>query len=105
MFQLSSLTEDLIISTPAKLVEFTNIPPPQILANPSKDKKNKPKTNEKPGNGKPANKTNPSGCSYIQVSSSNIQEILKLKKNFPKLSDKKIEEIHKIINNSNVSKP
>lgn len=40
----------------------------------------------------------------MQVSSSNIQNILKLKENFSKLSNKKIEEIHKTVNNSNVFK-
>jgi len=40
----------------------------------------------------------------VQVSSTpNVQEILKLKENFPKLSDKKIKEIHRIMNKSNVS--
>ena len=41
----------------------------------------------------------------IQASSTNIQDILKLKENFPKLSDKKIEEIRKTVYNSNTPKP
>jgi len=36
--------------------------------------------------------------------SANIQDILKLKENFPKLSDKKIKKIHKMVNNLNISK-
>ena len=36
----------------------------------------------------------------MQVSTPNIKEILKIKKNFFNLSLEKIEEIHKIINNS-----
>ena len=40
----------------------------------------------------------------IQASSTNIQDILKLKENFPKLSDKKIEEIRKTVYNSNTPK-
>jgi len=71
-------------------VEFTNIPPPQIPIKVS---------NKKPGNGKSANKPIAPAQSYAQVSSSNIQDILKLKENFPKLSDKKIEEIQKTVNN------
>ena len=41
---------------------------------------------------------------YAQVSSKNISNILKIKKNFPKLLNKKIEEINKTIF-SNVDKP
>jgi len=36
---------------------------------------------------------------YAQVSVPNVSEILKLKKNFPNLLAKKIENIHKTINN------
>jgi len=43
-------------------------------------------------------------CTYAQASSANVWDILKLKKDFSKLSDKKIEKIHKTMNNSNVSK-
>jgi len=35
----------------------------------------------------------------MQASSLNIMEILKIKKSFPNISLKKIEEIHKTINN------
>jgi len=59
---------------------------------------------KKPSNDKPANKPPGPAHSYAQVSSMpNVQEILKLKENFPKLSDKKIKEIHRIMNKSNVS--
>lgn len=80
---------------PVKLVEFTNVPPPQI---PTKA------FNEKSGNGKSANKPIAPTRSYVQVSSSNVRDILKLKENFPKLSNKKIEEIHKTVNNLNIFK-
>jgi len=42
---------------------------------------------------------------YIQASSPNIKEILKLKKNFPNLSSKKIKDIYKTINDSEKIKP
>jgi len=37
--------------------------------------------------------------SYVQATSSNVSDILKLKENFSSLPAKKIEEIHRIINN------
>ena len=40
---------------------------------------------------------------YTQASSDNIKEILMIKKYFPQLSNKKVEEVYKTINNS--SKP
>jgi len=43
--------------------------------------------------------------SYAQVTSSNISDILKLKEKFPSLLAKKIEGIHRIINNINKVKP
>ena len=43
--------------------------------------------------------------SYAQATSSNISNILKLKKNFPSLPAKKIEEIYRIIKNTNKVKP
>jgi len=36
--------------------------------------------------------------SYTQVSKNNINEIVKIKENFPNLSTKKIEEMQKVIN-------
>ena len=41
---------------------------------------------------------------YIQATSSSISEILKIKENFPNMSLKKIEDIHKMINNSSKTK-
>jgi len=57
----------------------------------SKFFKGKGKTSEKPKN---ASK----GYSYTQVSKSNIEEIVKIKDNFPNFSTKKIEEVHKVLN-------
>jgi len=42
---------------------------------------------------------------YAQAISGNIKEILKLKNNFPNLLSKKIEDIHRTINNSGKTKP
>ena len=42
---------------------------------------------------------------YAQTTGSNIIDILKLKENYPSLSAKKIEDIHRIINNMNKVKP
>ena len=41
---------------------------------------------------------------YAQVTNSKVSDILKLKKNYPNLPAKKIENIHKIINNTSKSK-
>ena len=41
---------------------------------------------------------------YIQVSFFNVQDIFKLKENFFKLFNKKIEEIYKTMNNLNIFK-
>ena len=42
---------------------------------------------------------------YAQATSSNVSDILKLKKNFSNLLAKKIKKIHKIINNKDKVKP
>ena len=42
---------------------------------------------------------------YAQATSSNVSDILKLKENFPSLLAKKIEGIHRIINNMDKVKP
>ena len=42
--------------------------------------------------------------SYAQVINSKITDILKLKKDYPNLLAKKIENIHKIINDSDKAK-
>ena len=41
----------------------------------------------------------------MQVSSDSIKEILKIKKTFTQLLNKKVEEIHKSINNLGKPKP
>ena len=42
----------------------------------------------------------------MQISSKNINNILKIKEKFPKLSNKKIKELNKLIfNNSSISRP
>ena len=86
--------------SPSKPVEFTNIPLPTNSSKLPKKEEAKPKSNDKSNNSssKPAR-------TYVQALSANIQDILKLKENFPKLSDKKIKEIHKMVYNSNTPKP
>ena len=42
---------------------------------------------------------------YVQATSSNITDILKLKENYPSFLAKKIEDIHRIINNMDKVKP
>jgi len=44
------------------------------------------------------------GCSYAQVTTGSVKDILKLKENFPNFSTKKIENIYKAINNTGKSK-
>ena len=86
---------------PTKPVEFTNIPPPLNPTKLPKEGGTKPKLNGKPINDKPTNISPKPARTYTQASSANICDILKLKENFPKLSDKKIEKIHKTVHNSN----
>jgi len=43
--------------------------------------------------------------SYAQASRTNIKDIIKIKDNFPKLSTKKIEEVHKVFNKFKKNKP
>ena len=45
------------------------------------------------------------GYFYAQVLSRSIKEILKLKNNFPNLLFKKIEDIHRTINDTGKTKP
>jgi len=92
---------------PAKPAEFSNIPPPLNLVSSSKGDSSAKNKGKKSSNNNSFNKPSGPMHSYIQVLSTfNIQEILKLKENFPKLSDKKIKQIHKTVNNSNTpSKP
>ena len=72
---------------------------PSVSPKPSKEKLNKLKFHSK---NKSINTPNHSerkeGCLYVQASSGNVKEILKLKENFPQLLLKKIEDIYKTIN-------
>ena len=81
---------------PAKPAEFSNIPP----MNPTVSSKNKGKNI--PNSINSVSKTSGSKRLYAQVSSApKVREILKLKENFPKLSDKKIKQIHNTVTGSN----
>ena len=93
--------------SPAKPTESSNIPPPLNSVSSSKGDFSAKNKGKKPSNNNSFNKPFGPMHSYTQVSStSNVREILKLKENFPKLSDKKIKQIHKTVNNSNApSKP
>jgi len=84
---------------PAKLAnsEFTSIHSLQNLANPTKNGLSAKNQVKKLSNDKPANKLSGPVHLYVQVlSTPNIREILKL-------LDKKIKEIHRTMNKSNVS--
>ena len=90
--------------SPFKPVKFTNILLPMNLSKLPKEGGVKPKSNNKPINNKPTNNSSKLAHTYAQASSINIWDILKLKENISKLLDKKIEEIHKIVYNSNTPK-
>ena len=85
-------------------VKFSNLPAPASIDSLplvplrlSREKLNKYKFYKKKKD------KNTSQWSYVQAFSANIKEILKIKKYFSQLSDKKVEEVHKTIINS--SKP
>ena len=80
-----------------KLANFMKLLLPQLSPRPSKKVLAKSKFHEKntPSKNKKAAKFGKP--SYTQVSSKNIGNILKIKGNFPELSNKKIEEINKFI--------
>lgn len=80
----------------SKSIEFTNIPLPQVFLRSSKEDMAKSKFHDKKSSDKPTNKPT---CTYAQASSVNVQDILKLKENFSNLSDKKIKDIYKTMNN------
>ena len=88
-----------------KPIEFTNILPSASSSKLTKEEESKPKSVNKSEKDKSINLFPKLAHTYTQASSANIWDILKLKENFPKLSNKKIEEIHKTVNNSNVLKP
>ena len=93
-------------SLPAKLVKFLKLSPLQLPLRSSKEVFEKSKFYGKNtlDKGKKAKViTKPS---YMQIFSKNINNILKIKKNFLKLLNKKIEELSKsIFNNSGISRP
>ena len=87
---------------PAKPVEFSNILPMNPTIPVKGDISSKNKGKNIPNSINSVSKTLGSKCSYAQVSSApKVRKILKLKKNFPKLSNKKIEQIHNTVTGSN----
>ena len=86
-------------------MEFTNIPPAASLPRVTDEGGSKSKSANKSAKEKPTNLSLKLACTYTQALSANIRDILKLKENFPKLSDKKIKKIYKMVNNSNMAKP
>ena len=89
----------------SKPMEFTNIPLPTNSSKSSKEGEVKLKSNNKPVNDRSNNSSPKPAHTYAQALSTNIWDILKLKENSLKLLDKKIEEIHKMVHNSNTPKP
>ena len=84
-----------------KSVEFLNLPtpnpvgfPPLVPSRLTKEEMNKSNFYRK------NKEKNISNYSYTQVFSSNVKKILKIKESFLQLLNKKVEEIHKTINNS-----
>jgi len=86
-----------------KVVEIVKLLP-SISACPSKEVLEKSKFFGKGKKSKTVINTNVRK-SYAQVTSSNVSDILKLKKNYPSLPAKRIEDIHRIINNMDKTKP
>ena len=87
---------------PAKPAEFSNIPPMNPTIPVKDDVSSKNKGKNIPNSINSVSKTSGPKCLYVQVSSApKVREILKLKENFPKLSDKKIEQIHNTVTGSN----
>jgi len=82
---------------PTKPVEFSKLPLSQLPLRLLKKVLEKSKFHRKntPSNNKKA--TEMTKLFYTQVSLKNINNILKIKKNFPELSNKKIEELNKLI--------
>jgi len=85
-----------------KPVEFTNILTPTSPPRATNEGGSKSKLANKSAKEKPTNLFSKLAHTYTQASSA---DILKLKENFPKLSEKKIKEIYKMVNNSNMAKP
>jgi len=91
--------------SPLKPIKFTKLPPSQLFPRPSKKVLEKSKFHGKNASGKQKKPAVTSKPSYVQVLSKNVNNILKIKKNFSNLSNKKIKELNKsIFNNGGKSK-
>ena len=84
---------------PTKPVEFIKLPPPQLLLRLSKEVWEKLKFYGKNASSKEKKTTKINKLSYVQVSLKSVNNILKIKKNFSELSNKKIEELNRSIFN------
>jgi len=92
--------------SPLKPIKFTKLPPSQLFPRPSKKVLEKSKFHGENAPGKQKKPAVTSKPSYVQVLSKNVNNILKIKKNFSNLSNKKIKELIKsIFNNGGKSKP
>lgn len=91
-----------MISENRKQANVSKIPllvlprPSKIILAKSKYYKKKPSSSSSPTNNSQL---------YVQVSKNYIKDIVKIKKNFLNLSAKKIEEVHRILNNNKKNKP
>jgi len=92
--------------SPLKPIKFTKLPLPQLFLKPSKKVLEKSKFHGENASGKQKKPAVTSEPSYVEVLSKNVNNILKIKKNFSNLSNKKIKELNKsIFNNGGKSKP
>jgi len=82
---------------PVKLVEFLKLSLLQLFTRPLKKVLEKSKFYRKNAPSKYKKTMEITKLSYVQVSSKSINNILKIKKNFPELSNKKIKELNKLI--------
>ena len=80
-----------------KLVKFLKLPLSQLFPRLSKKVLEKSKFYRKNASSKNKKTMEMTKLSYIQVTLKSINNILKIKENFPKLSNKKIEELNKSI--------
>ena len=97
--KIPSLNKGKKINSPSSIkpANFSKLPPPQLPLRPSKEVLAKSKFHGKDASNKSKKLTESGKILYTQVSSKNINNILKIKENFPKLSNKKIKEINKTI--------
>ena len=84
---------------PTKSVEFTKLLLSQLPLRPSKKVLENLKFHRKNASGNEKKAMEITKLSYAQVSSKSVNNILKIKENFPKLSNKKIEELNRSIFN------